>query len=172
MGDVDGILTFLIQFFTIDFSEMITVFLIKNSSVSSSKYLRDRLEIDAISIRFSVKRIYYFSWPIFRCPILYQNIPWTFFVHGMMTKGIQLRWDLLRQKLRPLVLEKAASPFHRFIWNSVEHPVDEKNSIVHGMTRFGVLYCVEIRRDKSYVPLSLVPSSLGSFSFSKACLWS
>ncbi len=91
MGDVDGILTFLIQFFTIDFSEMITVFLIKNSSVSSSKYLRDRLEIDAISIRFSVKRIYYFSWPIFRCPVLYIDIPWTFFVHGMMTKGIQLR---------------------------------------------------------------------------------
>lgn len=61
MGDVDGILTFLIQFFTIDFSEMITVFLIKNSSVSSSKYLRERLEIDAISIRFSVKRIDCFS---------------------------------------------------------------------------------------------------------------
>ena len=29
MGDVDGIFTFLIQFFTIAFSEMITVFLKK-----------------------------------------------------------------------------------------------------------------------------------------------
>ena len=64
----------------------------------------------AISIRFTVKRIYCFSWPIFRCPILYQNIPWTYFVHGMMTKGIQLRGDQLRQKLRPLVLYYIASP--------------------------------------------------------------
>lgn len=73
MGDVDGILTFLIQFFTIDFSEMITVFLIKNSSVSSSKYLRERLEIDAISIRFSVKRIERFSWSVTRCSVLYKT---------------------------------------------------------------------------------------------------
>ena len=64
----------------------------------------------AISIRFTVKRIYCFSWPIFRCPILHQNIPWTYFVHGMMTKGIQLRGDQLRQKLRPLVLYYIASP--------------------------------------------------------------
>ena len=42
-----------------------------------------------------------------------------------------------------------------------KHPVDEKNSIVHGMTRFGVLYCVEIRRDKSYVPLSFTGRILG-----------
>ena len=45
----------------------------KNSSVSSSKYLRERLEIDAISIRFSVKRIERFSWSVTRCSVLYKT---------------------------------------------------------------------------------------------------
>ena len=58
-----------------------TVFIVRFSLCSSctlSLYQHYYINlVYSISIRFTVKRICCFSWPIFRCPVLYQNIPWT-----------------------------------------------------------------------------------------------